>query len=632
MSTNLELSDRYQVEKTLGAGAVGVAYLCFDKTLDTRVTIKVLKDSARDKDIARFHKEAKLAAKLNHPNVVQVYDFGQSKDGQVYLVMQFCPGENLKELLERKGTLEEKEALYILRDIASGLAHAHDKEILHRDIKPANIILSRDEDDNIVARLADFGLAKMMMEESNQALTSTGSIIGTPAYMSPEAAGNREVLCASDIFSCGCVAFEMLTGSLPHKENNSLATISSLASKQAPSISDVSDREFHPSLTKLVEKCLSLDPKNRYADGKELHQAINEVLRTLNSQPAIQLKFDESDKKADNKFLWKLVGSLIVTSIVCTLIASQVLAIFDRSEPERILTNKPLKMKEHYELYSDGSSAIDVHDVRKKKLGDIEWHDLYGMNTAEHLQLVKGRKDIRYLTMASDDMRGTGFDIIQTLNLEGLRLTDCTISDRNMSSIGKLRNLKVLQLFSCQGYKEESLLEALSIKSLLDLNVGDTIIGDRVIDKLVEMKGLTRLSLEKCDNFTGKSLEKLSALKNLKRLDLAKSGFKKENLKKLKSLRNLEALDISGLQLRSKDIVPICQMNLVELNIDENFLDDKGLNQLSKLKSLKKLCIENNPSLSIKAITRFSTIRKDCALIKKELRDWDYRSKIPFAE
>ncbi len=83
MSTNLELSDRYQVEKTLGAGAVGVAYLCFDKTLDTRVTIKVLKDSARDKDIARFHKEAKLAAKLNHPNVVQVYDFGQSKDGQV---------------------------------------------------------------------------------------------------------------------------------------------------------------------------------------------------------------------------------------------------------------------------------------------------------------------------------------------------------------------------------------------------------------------------------------------------------------------------------------------------------------------------------------------------------------------
>ncbi|MFN8571207.1 MAG: serine/threonine-protein kinase [Gemmatimonadaceae bacterium] len=238
------LQGRYQIERILGRGGMAVVFVATDLTSNTRVAVKVLDpDLAATLGATRFLKEIEVGRNLVHPNILGVLDSGD-EDGMLYYVMPLVDGESLRDRLDREKQLPIDQALSIAEQVAEALAYAHDNAVIHRDIKPANILLAGSH-----AIVADFGIAKAVTDAGGEKLTLTGVAIGTPTYMSPEqAAGERDLTPASDIYALGCVLYEMLAGAPPFSGPSPMALMAKHALEQVPSI-----RIVRPSVTQQVE-------------------------------------------------------------------------------------------------------------------------------------------------------------------------------------------------------------------------------------------------------------------------------------------------------------------------------------------------------------------------------------------
>src|SRR5579885_833583 len=203
--------ERYELLKKLGTGGMGAVFMANDKLLGKVVAVKILLPGLSSEAVVRFQQEAKAAAKLDHRNVIKVLDFGSMPSGDLYLVMDYIDGRSLDQRLKAGGAMPLSEALPVFIQICAGLAHAHSHGILHRDIKPSNVMLP--EDPSRPIQIVDFSIAKMQSDE--QKLTSTGTRIGSPLYMSPEQASGLAVDARSDIFSLGLLMYKTLTNELP---------------------------------------------------------------------------------------------------------------------------------------------------------------------------------------------------------------------------------------------------------------------------------------------------------------------------------------------------------------------------------------------------------------------------------
>src|SRR6185437_6534549 len=215
------VADRYHVIAKLGEGGMGQVYLAEHVKMGRKSALKVMRPSlVKDVDaITRFNREAANASRISHPNVAAVYDFGETPDGLIYLAMELVDGRPLSALLAEKHCLTPARAAEIVRQTADALAAAHDLGIVHRDLKPDNIMLARGRDGADLVKVVDFGIAKVADSDA-QKVTKTGSIIGTPEYMSPEQLAGDPLDARSDVYALGLVAFAMLTGTLPFPSNS----------------------------------------------------------------------------------------------------------------------------------------------------------------------------------------------------------------------------------------------------------------------------------------------------------------------------------------------------------------------------------------------------------------------------
>ena len=207
--------ENYKIISVLGEGGMGIVYKGFDLKLERYVAIKILNSQAllNPQFVARFKREAKNQAKLNHPNIVPVYGFAEA-NRTLGIVMEYVEGETLENIIERNGKLGLLESLNVLKQILAGADYAHSKGFVHRDLKPSNIIISTEG----VAKIMDFGISKSMFE--SQGITKTGTKIGTILYMSPEQIKAMEPTAQSDIYSIGISIFEMLRGKTPFDVGN----------------------------------------------------------------------------------------------------------------------------------------------------------------------------------------------------------------------------------------------------------------------------------------------------------------------------------------------------------------------------------------------------------------------------
>ncbi len=258
------LDNRYDVGQPLGSGGMGEVFLARDRVLGRDVALKVLrKQYAGDSEFAeRFKREARSAASLSHPNIVQVYDRGDTEDGSSYIAMEYVPGGTLKEKVVSEGPLGTREAAALGAQVAEALEAAHERGMVHRDIKPQNVLLTDRGD----AKVADFGIARA---GSSVTISRTGSVMGTAGYMSPEQALGEPATPKSDLYSLGVVLFEALTGELPYTADNPIAVSMKHVNEPVRSAREI-DPTIPEGMNALVTRLMAKDPEDRYASADEL--------------------------------------------------------------------------------------------------------------------------------------------------------------------------------------------------------------------------------------------------------------------------------------------------------------------------------------------------------------------------
>lgn len=261
----------YELFEEIGRGGMGIVYRALDLSLDRVVAIKVLRDDLRAHRsiVTRFSREAQAAARLDHPNIVQIYAVG-TVDRTPFIAMEFIDALPLSAIMQREHRLEWKAALAIARQIAAALACAHDSHVVHRDIKPPNILL----DENHHAYVTDFGIAKILTLDDN--LTVDGTRLGTPHYMAPERCKTGEVTASSDLYSLGVLMFQLLTGRLPYEASTQVEMVQRIVAGPAARV-----RQFVPDVPEDVERLVAWlmepNPKHRPADGHMVVDAIDRV-------------------------------------------------------------------------------------------------------------------------------------------------------------------------------------------------------------------------------------------------------------------------------------------------------------------------------------------------------------------
>ncbi|MEP6731192.1 MAG: protein kinase [bacterium] len=268
-SLTAALSDRYRVEREIGVGGMATVYLAEDLKHHRKVAVKVLRQElSAALGHERFLREISTTASLRHPHILPLYDSGEA-DGSIYYVMPFVDGESLRQRLDRERQLPIDDALRIAREVADALSYAHTKGVIHRDIKPDNILLEHGH-----AIVADFGIARAMTVVAGDRLTQTGMAIGTPKYMSPEQSfGDIDLDGRSDLYSLGCVLYEMLAGEPPYSGPTALAIIAKRMMEPVPRISIVRET-VGPALESALIRTLAKAPADRFATANEFVEAL----------------------------------------------------------------------------------------------------------------------------------------------------------------------------------------------------------------------------------------------------------------------------------------------------------------------------------------------------------------------
>lgn len=278
---DIEIIGRYKVLKVLGSGAMGVVYQAIDPVIERVVAIKTVNFQINQSDIAeyeaRFAQEIKAAGKLNHPNIVTIFDVGKT-DRFAYMAMEFIEGEELKALVAPDKPLPIAIATSIAAQVADGLAFAHSREIIHRDVKPSNIMVSEAEgQDGLVAKIMDFGIARM---PASKVKTLTGMILGSPRYMSPEQVIGTEVTAATDVFALGVVLYEMLTGNSPFDGPN-ISAIMYATVNTVPPPPSAHNPLVPENLDTLVLQALAKEPAARFASMRDFARALHDAVKHI---------------------------------------------------------------------------------------------------------------------------------------------------------------------------------------------------------------------------------------------------------------------------------------------------------------------------------------------------------------
>jgi serine/threonine-protein kinase len=268
---------RYRVERVLGRGGTASVYGAHDLASDRAVALKILYEdcSARPPVVARFSREARLNGRIHHPNVVEVFDFGSSNAGLIYLAMELLEGEDLGRTLARRSTLPWPRARALMLEICAGLAAVHAAGVVHRDLKPSNcfklVIAGRES-----IRIVDFGIATAIDELGTERLTLNDQIVGTPEYMSPEQARGERVDHRSDIYAVGLLLGELLTGSLPFRAATSPAMLTAQIYEPPPTLGSLlpPDVQVPAALEPVYARALAKHPDQRFADVEQLAAAL----------------------------------------------------------------------------------------------------------------------------------------------------------------------------------------------------------------------------------------------------------------------------------------------------------------------------------------------------------------------
>ncbi|MDX2107286.1 MAG: protein kinase [Candidatus Melainabacteria bacterium] len=601
-------NDRYIIISLLGEGGVGKVFKVRDILLDKEFALKVLHKESNELAIARFQKEAKAAGRLKHSNICNIVDFGVDNKGHHYMVMEFLIGTSLAEMISNK-PIQPEQATLILKEICLGLAFAHKNGVLHRDLKPANVQILNETEEPVQVKLLDFGMAGLIDADSK--LTQTGALVGSPLYMAPELIEGEAASVQSDIYSLGCLWFEMITGHAPFRGNSILETLSMHKNEEVPKLD--SSIEIAPELKNLLYKCLSKQKNNRPNNVEEIIEILGQKKE---SDHDIEIKTEQATNK-NNK------TAILALTILGTLaVFVPFILLFNHNLPESAAPNsKPIGL--------ESDQLPDTKNIKVSPNQSVE---------DDQIKFLKNKGDNRLVLRDSETLTGIGFKTIKDKNIDSLDLKYTGFEDQNVIYLKNLSNLKNLEISSPK-LTDESMSSFAELKTLQNLDLESDKITDKGLKELGKLTKLSKLTL-RCELMTFDWLNdiNLPELKELLLEKLTPTGSIKPGLTQFAKLQflklatpgiiddkiiealestkikyfYLEAQKISNEQMRS--ISKIKTLNSVLLSNSQVL--PQGIQYLAALKNLDQLAMKQNQNISkelVQAIAKLNLKQLDFA-------------------
>lgn len=330
-----QIDSKYDVLENVGQGGMSVVYKAMQTAMNRVVALKMLKMGLSSDPIfkQRFVREVSLLGKLNHPNIVTVFDSGTTPDGHLYLAMDFLSGSTLQDVLDKSGALPIERAAPLILQICDALNHAHKRDIIHRDLKPGNIMIETDHRGQEVVKIVDFGLAKM--GEGSERLTRAGELWGSSFYMSPEQCNGAESDVRTDIYSFGIVMYQMVTGKVPFRGSGFMETVTKQLNEPPPPLKITKADLNLPDMLEIVMfKCLEKAPENRFQSVADLKSALQTALpdpkkndvrastgpqRKIAPPPPPPKKVEPKKVKTSNSSNMKGIIVLVFVIVICAL-------------------------------------------------------------------------------------------------------------------------------------------------------------------------------------------------------------------------------------------------------------------------------------------------------------------------
>jgi hypothetical protein len=600
-----ERLEYFRVEKLLGRGGMGTVFLAFDTRLNRQVAVKILRpDLARDPRFKeRFLREGRTAAALDHPNVVNIYYVGEA-EGVPFLAMPLLKGESLESWLkQRTQTPPVGMCVHIIRQIATGLAAFHQQGMIHRDIKPSNIWLEPSTTHEVQVKILDFGLARTAASEP---LTEAGAILGTPAYMAPEQARGINVDQRADLFSLGCVMYQLITLKRAFDGPDTLATLLSLALDQ-PKEPALSNPDCPPALSQLTLELLAKEPQDRPADVPEVlvrlaafedDLVVNDQRKALTFGRPKRPGWGSQARSAQRRWLaFGLMFLLVVLMGGIYVVTDQGTIVIDTDDPAvRVIVE-------------DGGGRVTILDPESKQ----SWR----LNTGTYKVRVDGNE--REIDLTSPFQMKRGDRIVATIRKFAPRSKDASDvaadadrpiaekmlllggvvtveSDTKAIVVERLRdlssgNLRLLEVnfFDNKEINDNDLAALKPAHHLWNVNLSHTKITDAGLKHVASLPKLTLLSLD--DSLvTNAGLPTLKNCSELKSLGLSYSKVTEAGLVHVKEMVQLETLGLCGLGITDAGLARLQNMkNLQHLGLDQSPISDLGLEHLKTLTNLKKL-------------------------------------------
>ncbi len=601
----LTMSDRYDHLGSLGSGGMSVVYKARDRVLDRIVAIKQLsKELVSEQMVLRFQREACAYAALKHPNIVNVFDFGFDEENRPFLVMDFLEGRTLDEVISAKGQVPISETLPIFIQLLDGLSHAHAKGIIHRDLKPANVMIQR-FDEQLQVKILDFGIAKSTTHDSSSSWhTQTGTVMGSPLYMSPEQSVSPNVDARADIYSVGCMLFETLTGQPPFRGQTLMETISKHRTEAPPKIAElvlgadapIKENSATPSALSLdmeaiVLAALQKNPDDRYQTASDMRADLLCLQENWNKTQATDGTRSSGISRTDVVKIAMSSAVAIVILYVCGICAGSLTVQKTPDSKRAQKQTSPVAEKPAADSKLFESKEYDY------------WLDAHGGYHALH-------PDVELTSLPPNDVLVLNVGRTNRSNADASVATEASVAyQKRLEGLTNLQSLEKLTILNLQ--VTPKLLGAIaSIKSLQSVGIYDTKIPRSTVEVISKLPNLRSVELKGCD-LIPEDLRPLARVRNLERLMLDQSPiggrFSQTGIEKL---RNLKTLGLAHVHVTDADTSCISALSRLEvLMLEESRITAVGCAMLAKLQNLRFLSINYCPTVNDDAVKELSAVR-----------------------
>lgn len=612
----MALDGRYKLLAKLGEGASGTIYRALDNTLGNEVSIKFLKYYSRPEEIIRFQRCARASARLRHPRLIQIRDFGVSENDGPYLTAEFIPGDSLSQYVAERGFLELEPALQIFFQILDGVSYAHSEMVIHRDLKPGNIVLSTGADDSVEATIIDFGLA--VLRDEDVRLTGSGKILGTPLYMSPEQLKSKSVSTSCDIYALGCILFFMLGGRAIFSDASGIELV-----ELKNSIDEIEDQleslsaetRLDARIVPILRKCLAPNVEDRY-------QCVEEILRELRAVSE-QILSEERGYSYENiiepgaaslrqSFSSPIFGIALVFFLTASVISFSIYSLnqsrkYQNTPSGSVSVNKPaasnlnpgdFSSPEYSPLSQaeeDLGANIEVSKMNSEGETSIQVQGPVPLESA--LEAIAKAENLVQLSLRSTACPKSLLDAIRKrdFKLRFLKLEAVFIDDATFETIERMPTLTVVELLDSPDLTPSSLHVLSRLPRLRVLKLSGTHLKEDILPFVCQFESLEWLSLGRMKI----GAEQIEQLQNLKRLDalhlsactISESGY--AGLGRLEQLNRLELKNLSE-PLTKRRIIPLAGLDHLKVLRFGSLVFEPGvIRYLSKNKTLELLELEN---------------------------------------